>query len=97
MKQNSYASRVVEIQEGQKLIDSGLYSIVRHPMYLSATITFCPIPLVLGSLFALVSLIILMPFLIIGIINEEKVLKNGLVGYEEYMKKVKYRLIPFVW
>lgn len=98
LKQNSYASRVVEIQEGQKVIDVGLYSVVRHPMYLSALIFFCPMPLVLGSLYAFIIPVILAPFLLlIRIINEEKVLKNNLNGYKEYVKKVKYRLIPFVW
>jgi protein-S-isoprenylcysteine O-methyltransferase Ste14 len=98
LKQNSYASRVVEIQEGQKVIDVGLYSVVRHPMYLSALIFFCPMPLVLGSLYAFIIPVILAPFLLlIRIINEEKVLKNKLNGYKEYVKKVKYRLIPFVW
>ena len=98
LKQNSYASRVVEIQKGQKVIDIGLYSVVRHPMYLSALIFFCPMPLVLGSLYAFIIPVILAPFLLlIRIINEEKVLKNNLNGYKEYVKKVKYRLIPFVW
>jgi len=98
MKQNRYASRVVEIQIGQKVIDDGLYSVVRHPMYLFASIFFLSIPLVLGSLYALILPAIIVPFLlIIRITNEEKVLKNNLDGYEKYMKKVKYRLLPFIW
>jgi len=98
MKQNIYASRVIEIQKGQKLIDTGLYSVVRHPMYLSAIIIFCPMPLVLGSFYAFIMIVIIVPLLLlIRILNEEKVLKHYLNGYEEYMKKVKYRLIPFIW
>lgn len=98
MKQNRYASRVIEIQNGQKVIDSGLYSFVRHPMYLFATIFFCSIPLVLGSFYALILLLMLTPFVLtIRIINEEKVLENDLNGYKEYMNKVKHRLIPFIW
>lgn len=98
LKQNRYASRVVEIQEGQRVIDIGLYSVVRHPMYLFATIYFCSMPLVLGSWYAFIIPVIAAPvLLIIRIINEEKILKNDLNGYEDYMKKVKYRLLPFIW
>ena len=97
MRQNSYASRVIEIQEEQKLIDTGLYSVVRHPMYMAATILFGFSPLVMGSYYALIPMIFLPVLLIIRIKNEEKVLKNGLKGYEEYMKKVRYRMIPFIW
>lgn len=97
MRQNRYASRVVEIQEGQKLIDTGLYSIVRHPMYTSASVLYIFSALVLGSYYALIPMI-LIPFLLsIRIVNEEKVLKAGLPGYADYMKRVRYRLIPFVW
>jgi protein-S-isoprenylcysteine O-methyltransferase Ste14 len=97
MKQNRYASRVIEIQKGQKVIDFGLYSIVRHPMYLAATILFCSIPIILGSLYGLIPVFLIPLLLIIRILNEEKVLKENLNGYSEYMKKVKYRLIPFIW
>ena len=97
MKQNSYASRVIEIQKGQKLIDTGLYGVVRHPMYLAATLMYGVMPLVLGSYWGLIPVILLPLLLVIRILNEEKVLKNNLPGYEEYMKKVKYRLIPFIW
>ena len=97
MKQNSFASRVVEIQENQELIDTGLYSIVRHPMYLSFIIIFCFSPLVLGSFYSLIP-VAFIPFLLtFRISNEEKVLMNGLKGFDLYMKKVKYRLIPFLW
>jgi len=97
MRQNTYASRVIEIQEGQKLIDTGLYSLVRHPMYLGASILFVPAPLVLGSWYALIPVVLVPILLIIRIMNEEKVLVNGLKGYSEYMKKVRYRLIPYIW
>ena len=98
MKQNRYASRVIEKQKGQKIIDTGLYSVIRHPMYLSAILIFCPTPLVLGSFYAFILCIIIVPFLLaIRIMNEEKVLQQNLMGYPEYMKKVKYRLIPFIW
>lgn len=97
MKQNSYASRVIEIQKGQKVIDSGLYSIVRHPMYLAATILFCSVPIILGSLYGTIPVIFIPFLLIIRIQNEEKVLKENLKGYSEYMKKVRYKLIPLIW
>ena len=97
MLQNSYASRVVEVQEKQKLIDTGLYSFVRHPMYLAIIPIYVFSPLMLGSFVALIPGI-LFPFtLILRIINEEKVLVEGLEGYFEYTKKVKYRLIPYIW
>jgi protein-S-isoprenylcysteine O-methyltransferase Ste14 len=98
MKQNSYASRVIEIQKRQKLIDTGLYSLIRHPMYLSAILIFCPLPLVLGSFYAFILSILIVPVLLVmRIMNEEKVLKKNLIGYTKYMKKVKHRLIPFIW
>lgn len=97
MRQNSYASRVVEIQEEQKLIDSGLYRLVRHPMYLAAVIIYGFTPLVLGSLYGLIPMIFIPVLLVIRIRNEEKVLARGLKGYGEYREKVKYRLIPYLW
>ena len=97
MRENAYLSRTIEIQEGQKVVDTGLYGIVRHPMYASTVILFLSMPLVLGSL---VSFIVFLayPLLIAARIkNEEKVLSEGLEGYSEYKNKVKYRMIPFVW
>jgi len=97
LRENTYLSRTIEVQEGQKVISTGLYGIVRHPMYSATLLLFVSMPIVLGSVIALV------PFLfyplIIGkrILNEEKVLSEGLDGYCEYKDKVKYRLIPFVW
>ncbi len=97
MVQNRYASRVIEIQAGQHLIDTGMYSVVRHPMYAAALIMFTPYPLVLGSYYALIPTLLLPPLLIYRLKNEEKVLLEGLPGYADYTRKVKYRLIPFVW
>jgi protein-S-isoprenylcysteine O-methyltransferase Ste14 len=97
MFQNRYASRVIEIQNEQRLIDTGLYSVVRHPMYLAATILYLASSLVLGSYYALIPMSFLPFLLAFRIINEEKVLLNGLPGYKEYLKKVRYRLIPFIW
>ena len=97
MIQNSYASRIVEVQENQKIIDTGLYSIVRHPMYLAASMVFVSSPVVLGSYISLIPMILFPIMLGLRIINEEKVLKEGLKGYEEYRKRVKYKMVPFVW
>jgi protein-S-isoprenylcysteine O-methyltransferase Ste14 len=97
MLQNRYASRVIEIQSEQKLIDTGLYKVVRHPMYLAATILYMSSSLVLGSYYALIPMAVLPFLLAFRIINEEKVLMTGLPGYQEYTKKVKYRMIPFIW
>lgn len=95
--QNSFASRVIEIQEEQKLIESGLYSLVRHPMYLAYTIIFIATPFILGSYFALIPVVFIPILVAFRIINEEKVLLKGLQGYDLYMKKVRYRLIPYIW
>lgn len=97
MIQNRYASRVIEIQENQKVIDTGLYSIVRHPMYMSATIMFTACPLVLASYYALIPILFLPPLLAYRIRHEEEVLLTGLAGYAEYTERVKFRMIPFIW
>lgn len=97
MRENAYLSRTVEIQENQKVIDTGLYGIIRHPMYTSTILLFLSIPLVLGSGVAFL-LFLAYPVLIAKRIrNEEEVLEEGLAGYREYKQKVKYRLIPFIW
>lgn len=97
MRENAYLSRTVEIQENQRIIDTGLYAVVRHPMYLSTLFMFLPIPFILGSLWGVIPFL-LYPFLIsVRILDEERVLSEGLSGYIEYKSKVKYRLIPFVW
>ena len=97
MRENTYLSRTVEIQENQKVIDTGLYGIVRHPMYMATTFLYLSFPIVLGSLIAFV---IFLPFPFVlakRIKNEEDVLENGLEGYKEYKQKVKYKMIPFIW
>lgn len=97
LRQNSYASRVVEMQDKQKLIDTGLYSLVRHPMYLSIIIIYITIPLILGSFYALIPMLLYPIILNIRINNEEKMLEEGLDGYKEYKKKVKFKVIPYIW
>ncbi len=97
LKQNSYASRVIEVQENQKVIEYGLYSKVRHPMYLFSSIVFLFTPLVLGSFYALIPMMFYPVILIMRLKNEEEILKKELIGYEEYMKRVQYRLIPLIW
>lgn len=97
MRENAYLSRTVEIQEEQKVVDTGLYGIVRHPMYFSTTLLFLSIPLVLGSWIGFVIFLIYPMILVKRIRNEEKILEEGLKGYREYKEKVRYRMIPFVW
>ena len=97
LRENTYLSRTIEVQENQKVIDTGLYGIVRHPMYSATIILFLSMPLVLGSVISFV-IFLVYPFIIAKrITNEEKVLEEGLEGYLEYKKKVKYKLIPFMW
>jgi len=97
MRENAYLSRTVEVQEGQKVVDTGLYAIVRHPMYFATVLMFCSMPVVLGSVWGTL-IFLVYPFIIAGRIkNEEKVLLEGLAGYADYLKKVKWRLIPFIW
>lgn len=97
MRENAYLSRTVEVQENQKIIDSGLYGIVRHPMYAVTLWLFLSIPMVLGSWLSFLCFIPYIGVIVIRIINEEKVLEKGLEGYKDYKKRVKYRLIPFIW
>lgn len=97
MRENAYLSRTVEVQEGQKVVSTGLYGLVRHPMYLATILMFVPLPLVLGSLWGLIPFVVYPILMVVRIINEEKVLTEGLDGYKEYKEKVKYRLIPFIW
>ena len=97
LRENTYLSRTIEVQENQKVIDTGLYGIVRHPMYAVTLILFLSMPIVLGSVIAFI-IFLTYPFIIAGRIkNEEKVLEEGLAGYKEYKQKVKYRLVPFIW
>lgn len=97
MRENAYLSRTVEVQAGQKVVSTGLYGFVRHPMYLATILMFVPLPLVLGSLWGLIPFAVYPILMVVRIINEEKVLTEGLDGYKEYKSKVKYRLIPFIW
>jgi len=97
LRENAYLSRTIEVQEGQKVIDTGLYGIVRHPMYSATLLLFLSMPLVLGSVYSFL-IFLAYPF-IIGkrIKGEEEFLEKELNGYREYKKKVKYRLVPFIW
>ena len=97
LRENAYLSRTVEVQDGQTVISTGLYGIVRHPMYLATLFMFLPLPLILGSFWGLIPLASYIPLIIVRITGEEKVLSEGLAGYSEYKQKVKYRLIPFIW
>ena len=97
MRENAYLSRTVKVQENQKVVDTGLYGIVRHPMYAVTVWLFLAIPLVLGSWWSFLCFLHYPIIIVIRILNEEKVLTEGLAGYGEYKKKVKYRLIPFIW
>ena len=97
LKENTYLSRTVEVQKNQKVIDSGLYGIVRHPMYMSTLILFLSMPLVLGSVISFAVSLIYIPIIAKRIRNEEKILEQGLDGYSEYKQKVKYKVIPFIW
>lgn len=97
LRENSYLSRTIKVVEGQKVVSTGLYGIVRHPMYFATLLLFMSIPFVLGSL---ISFIVFLAYPVIiskRIKNEEEVLTRELEGYEEYKQKVKYRMIPFIW
>ena len=97
LRENTYLSRTIEVQENQKVVDTGLYKIVRHPMYTATVFLFLSMPLVLGSLISFFIFLIYPIIIIFRIIYEEKFLEKELIGYSEYKKKVKYRLIPFIW
>lgn len=97
LRENTYLSRTIEVQENQKVIDTGLYGIVRHPMYSATTLLFLAMPLVLASLISFAIMLLYIPLIVTRIKNEEKVLEEGLMGYREYKTRVKYRLIPFIW
>lgn len=97
MRENVYLSRTVEVQEEQKVIDTGLYGVVRHPMYMATLILFLSMPLVLGSVISFVIMLAYVPIIAKRIRNEEKVLEEGLDGYADYKKRVRYKVIPFIW
>ena len=97
MRENAYLSRTVEVQENQKVVDTGMYKIVRHPMYAVTIWLFLSIPLVLGSWWALLCFIPYPILIAVRIKNEEKILEEGLPGYTEYKQKVRWKILPFVW
>ena len=97
LRENEYLSRTIEVQENQRVIDTGLYGIVRHPMYMSTVFLFLAMPLVLGSLISFVVMLAYIPIIAKRIRNEETVLEERLEGYREYKNKVRYKVIPFVW
>lgn len=97
LRENTYLSRTIEVQENQKVIDTGLYGIVRHPMYMATTVLFLAMPLVLASPISFFIMLGYIPVIAKRIKNEEKVLEEGLDGYTDYKKKVKYRILPFIW
>ena len=96
-RENVYLARTVEVQENQKLIDTGLYGIVRHPMYMATLVLFLSMPIILGSIISFAIMMFYIPIIAFRIKNEEKVLEEGLEGYSEYKKRVKYKVIPFIW
>ena len=97
LRENAYLSRTIEVQENQKVVDTGLYGVVRHPMYVVVIFLFLSMPLILNSVFSLFVMLSIIPILVKRIKNEEEVLEKELVGYKEYKTKVKYRLIPFIY
>ena len=97
LRENTYLSRTIEVQENQKVIDTGLYGIVRHPMYMATTLLFLMIPFVLASPLSFLILLLYLPLIAKRIRNEESVLAQGLEGYKEYKQRVKYQIIPFIW
>ena len=97
LRENTFLSRTIEVQENQKVIDTGLYGIVRHPMYMATTFLFLAMPLVLASPISFFIMLLYIPVIAKRIRNEEKVLEEGLEGYTDYKKKVKYRIMPFIW
>ncbi len=97
LKENTYASRIIEVEKGQKVISTGPYAIIRHPMYVAVLTIYVLSPLALGSYWAVLAVLPLPLIIILRIKNEEKILIDKLPGYREYTQKVKYRLIPYIW
>jgi len=97
LRENAYLSRTIEVQDNQKVIDTGIYGVIRHPMYCATLFLFLSMGIVLGSPISFVILLAYIPIIALRISNEEKVLKRELLGYEEYCKRVKYKVIPLIW
>lgn len=97
MRENAYLSRTIEVQEGQRVVDTGLYGVVRHPMYTATTLLFLAMPLVLASPISSLIMLLYIPLIVVRIIHEERFLKANLSGYVEYTERIKYRLIPYIW
>ena len=97
LRENTYLARTIKVEDNQKVVDIGLYGIIRHPQYSASIILFLAMPLVLGSLVSFFVFLLYPVLIVMRIINEEKILSGELEGYNEYKKKVKYRLIPFIW
>ncbi len=97
MRENAYLSRTIRVEENQRVVDTGLYAIVRHPMYAATVLLFLSIPLVLGSFWAFLCFLPYVPLIAVRAVFEERVLERELEGYADYKKRVKYRMLPFVW
>ena len=97
LRENTYLSRTIEVQENQRVISTGLYGVVRHPMYLATLLMFLPMPLILGSFFGLIPFALYPVIIAVRIVSEERILTEGLSGYAEYKCRMRYRLIPFIW
>lgn len=97
LRENAYLSRTIKVEEGQKVITTGLYGVIRHPMYAATVLLFLMMPLILGSWYAVIVFLIYPALIVIRLKGEEELLAKELSGYEEYQKQVKYRLLPFVW
>ena len=97
LRENAWLSRSIEVQEGQQVVDTGLYGIVRHPMYFATVLLFLSMPLVLGSIHAFLLFLIYPLLLVKRICNEEELLERELAGYKEYKQKVRWRMLPFIW
>lgn len=97
LRENAYLSRTIEVQAGQRVIDTGLYGVVRHPMYMSTLLLFLSMPLVLGSVLSFAVMLLYIPIIGMRIRGEEKVLEAELAGYSDYRKRVRYKVIPYIW
>jgi protein-S-isoprenylcysteine O-methyltransferase Ste14 len=97
LRENAYLSRTIKVEEGQTVVDTGLYGIVRHPMYMATIFLFLSMPLILGSWYAFLIFLAYPAVIVVRLKDEEELLTKELAGYEDYKRKVKYRLIPFVW